>query len=186
MLVKAKKTFIGAEGYVRVGDVIEVQDQRAKDLKQNGLVDDAPVGAKASPAASNKKGPPLSNKAAKYMANTPQIISDEITLAHLHADAGPESDLIALYISAATQQAVDFLGRNVYATDADMAAAVLAKTADDDPIVANDSIRAAILLILGKLYAYREDVVVGSAATVVELPFGARQMLFPYRVGLGV
>lgn len=53
-----------------------------------------------------------------------------------------------------------------------------------DGIVINPSIAAACLLITGNLFANREDVVVGSIATV--LPMGSRALLFPYRVGLGV
>lgn len=42
----------------------------------------------------------------------------------------------------------------------------------------------AILLIVGHLYANREDVVVGAA--VAELPQGSKALLWPYRRGLGV
>lgn len=51
-------------------------------------------------------------------------------------------------------------------------------------IVINPSITAACLLTIGKLYANREDMVTGQ--TAVELPNGARALLHPYRVGLGV
>lgn len=51
-------------------------------------------------------------------------------------------------------------------------------------VVINASITAACLLMLGKLYANREDVVTGQ--TAVELPQGAHSLLWPYRVGLGV
>ncbi|WMJ71308.1 head-tail connector protein [Stenotrophomonas sp. 24(2023)] len=56
---------------------------------------------------------------------------------------------------------------------------------------ANDSIRAAVRLLLGHLYAHREAVVVsvhalppsaGTAAIAVELPFGAAALLDPYRL----
>ncbi|SIQ99977.1 head-tail connector protein [Pseudacidovorax sp. RU35E] len=49
-------------------------------------------------------------------------------------------------------------------------------------IVLNDSIRAAVLLTLGHLFEHREDV----AAALQELPKGARSLLWPYRIGLGV
>ena len=42
------------------------------------------------------------------------------------------------------------------------------------------SIKAAMMLILGHLYEHREDVVVGVSA--VELPQGAQRLLYPYRV----
>lgn len=114
------------------------------------------------------------------------LIATEIALAHLREDAGVADELIALYIDAAVQSALNYMDRKVYATDADMAAAVLAGTAGSDPIVIDGAIKAAILLILGKLYAYREDLVVGTASTVVELPAGSKQLLYPYRIGVGV
>ncbi|SAK65437.1 hypothetical protein AWB80_03073 [Caballeronia pedi] len=120
------------------------------------------------------------------MADPTPIITTEQALAHLREDAGVADDLIALYIGAAIQSASDYLDRKIYATTEDMAAAVLADTAGDDPIVVNDAVRAAILLILGKLYAFREDVVVGTSSSVMELPTGSKQLLFPYRAGLGV
>lgn len=49
-----------------------------------------------------------------------------------------------------------------------------------DGIVVNDSIKAAVLLTVGHLYANREDVVVG--ASVVALPHGADCLLQPFKV----
>ena len=120
------------------------------------------------------------------MADSTPIISIEMALAHLHEDPGVADGLIALYVSASVQSASDYLGRKIYATNDDMTAAVLDGTAGDDPIVINDAVRAAILLILGKLYAFREDVVVGTSSSVMELPSGSKQLLFPYRTGIGV
>ncbi|MCY0385652.1 head-tail connector protein [Robbsia sp. Bb-Pol-6] len=112
------------------------------------------------------------------------VISPEIAAAHLRAEEGDDADLVTLYVSAAVRSAADFLNREIYADTDDMAAAIVAGTAGSDPIVVNDAIRAAILLILGRLYANREDTVVG--ATVFDLPTGSKQLLYPYRVGLGV
>lgn len=53
-------------------------------------------------------------------------------------------------------------------------------------IVINDSIKVAILLVLGNLFENREDVVVGMSVSAVQLPMGSQQLLMPYRVGLGV
>lgn len=119
------------------------------------------------------------------VAATP-IVSLERALDHLREDQGAADDLIGLYINAATQSAADYLGRTLYASDSDMQAAITAGVAGDSPLVANDLIRAAILLGIGKLYAFREDVVVGTATSVMDLPGGAKSLLFPYRVGLGV
>lgn len=85
------------------------------------------------------------------------IVSYEIALQHLRASDGtPESDLIKLFIGAASEAACEFLGRKVY-EDADaLSAAILDGSTGADPILLNDSIRAAVLLILGHLYANRE------------------------------
>lgn len=50
-------------------------------------------------------------------------------------------------------------------------------------IVINPQIEAAMLLTLGHLFENRQDVQQGA---VEQLPIGAEQMLFPFRVGLGV
>ena len=50
-------------------------------------------------------------------------------------------------------------------------------------IVINPQIEAAMLLTLGHLFENRQDVQQGS---VEQMPIGAEQMLFPFRVGLGV
>ncbi|MEK6386823.1 MAG: head-tail connector protein [Paraburkholderia tropica] len=120
------------------------------------------------------------------MADVTPVISMELALAHLREDAGVADALIQTYVNAATKSAATFLNRSVYGSDEDMQAAIDAETAGDDPIVADDVIRAAILLTLGKLYAYREDVVAGTSTSVMELPGGAKALLFPYRTGLGV
>lgn len=51
-------------------------------------------------------------------------------------------------------------------------------------IVVTSTIKAAILLICGSLYANRENDVVG--ASVAQLPTGAFSLLQPYRVGMGI
>jgi Phage gp6-like head-tail connector protein len=116
-------------------------------------------------------------------------MTDIVTLdqakSHLRVDGDDEDDLIAIYLAAAIQSAMNYLDRQVFANEADMASAVTAATAGDDPIVATPPMLAAILLILGKLYLFREDVVTGTAATVQELPSGSRALLTPYRVGMG-
>ncbi|WJF92177.1 head-tail connector protein [Paraburkholderia bonniea] len=120
------------------------------------------------------------------MTSPTPVIPTAQALAHLREDAGVADELIALYVNAAVQSASDYLGRKIYANADDMAAAVVAGTAGDDPLVGNDAVRAAILLILGKLYAFREEVVAGTSSSVMVLPCGSTQLLFPYRVGLGV
>src|SRR5690606_31052873 len=88
------------------------------------------------------------------------------------------------YLSAAESAAMEFLNRTLYETSDEMADAVLAGTAGTDPMLVNNHIRAGILLILGDLYANREDTVIGTISSA--LPRGANSLLWPYRVGLGV
>lgn len=113
------------------------------------------------------------------------LLTFDQALAHLRCepDQVDASDL-ALKMSAAEQLACEHMGRSIYATPADLAAAVLDGTAGTGPMVCTDLMRAAMLLILGHLWANREDVVVG--ASVAELPGGALALLHPYRTGLGV
>jgi hypothetical protein len=51
-------------------------------------------------------------------------------------------------------------------------------------MVINDAIVSACLLILGNLYANREDVVIGTISSV--LPKGSSSLLTPYRIEMGV
>lgn len=55
-----------------------------------------------------------------------------------------------------------------------------------DGMVLNDAVRSAILLTFGHLYRNREDVITGASAAAVQLPFGARALLWPHRKGLGI
>lgn len=97
---------------------------------------------------------------------------------HLRVDDSAEDGLITMWIGAAEQAAANFLNRAIYESPADMAA-------DDTGVVANDAIKAAILLILGDLYAHREDTVATSGVAPVTLPQGSTWLLQPYRTGLG-
>jgi hypothetical protein len=47
-------------------------------------------------------------------------------------------------------------------------------------IVVNETIRAAILFMVGHLYVNREEVVVGQYAGATQIPAGARRILEPY------
>lgn len=109
----------------------------------------------------------------------------EIEQARAHVLSAPHDDSqLTLYVGAAEDAAEAFLNRKVY-EDADaLAAAVLDGSAGDDPMVVNDAIRAAILLITGHLYRNREEVITGTITA--QIPMGAHSLMWPYRVGLGV
>lgn len=101
-----------------------------------------------------------------------------------HCRAEPDDDsLLTVYADAAEQAAQDFLNRRVYADADALAEAVLDGSAGCDPMVVNDAIKAAILLLTGHLYRNREAV---TGESVNELPLGVHSLLWPHRVGLGV
>lgn len=102
---------------------------------------------------------------------------------HVRAEEG-DREHVELLLAAAEDSAAQFMNRRFYGDPDILAAAVLDGTAGSDPILLNPSVRAACLLILGSLYANREDVVVGVTSTA--LPLGSRALLTPYRVGWGV
>ncbi|GGI16438.1 head-tail connector protein [Oxalicibacterium faecigallinarum] len=112
------------------------------------------------------------------------IIDIEIAKNHLRVDDGDDGDLIQMYLDGAEDAAEQFLNRRVF-KDADaLQAAVIAGNAGELPIVMTPSMKNAVLLILGDLYANREDTVIGTI--VASLPRGAQALLQPYRVQMGV
>lgn len=114
-------------------------------------------------------------------------MADLVTIeqARKHVSATPyHDDQLAVYIGAATEYAQEFLNRRVYSDQVTLDAAVTADSAGDRPMVVNDAIRAAILLLIGHLFANREAVVTGTIAT--QVPMGVHALLWPYRIGLGV
>ena len=110
------------------------------------------------------------------------IPTDE-AMQHVRAE-DDDREHVELLLAAAEDSASQFMNRRFYGNTEALAAAALDGTAGPDPILINASVRAACLLILGSLYANREDVVVG--VTSSELPMGSRSLLTPYRVGWGV
>lgn len=111
------------------------------------------------------------------------LVTTEQALAHVRADADEDIDI---YLEAAEQKSLDFLGRNVYATPEAMEAAVMAGMGGTAPMVVNASIKAAILLTFGHLYRNREAVLTGTSAAAVKIPLGAEEFLWPHRSGLGI
>jgi hypothetical protein len=95
---------------------------------------------------------------------------------HLRASGDDEDAIISLYLSAAEDAAQQFLGRKVYAG--------AVPVADLTGISLNASVEAAVLLMVGSLYAMRENEVIG--LSVAQLPMGAHALMQPYRCGMGV
>ncbi|ARU04750.1 hypothetical protein CCO03_08730 [Comamonas serinivorans] len=101
------------------------------------------------------------------------LVTLEQAKEHLRVDGNDEDDLIQLKLDAAHEQAVQYLNRSVYDTQAEVDAAV----DEDRPMVVNASVKTAILLTLGHLYANRET---------ADIPDGARALLTPWRIHWGV
>jgi hypothetical protein len=111
------------------------------------------------------------------------VISMTIVRHHLR-DPDDDNAYLELLIEAAEGQAMDYLNRRFYADQQALDEAVAGGDAGDYPMVINKQIKAACLLILGHLYANREDVVTGTIAT--EMPKGSEALLTPHRIGWGV
>ncbi|WP_417282655.1 head-tail connector protein [Comamonas sp.] len=99
--------------------------------------------------------------------------------AHLRVMHSHEDSDIQLKLKAATRMALAYLDRDVYATQQDLDDAVAAGTARTCPLLATDDdmemVRAGILLLLGDLYANREEVVTGTITS--QLQTGAKACL---------
>jgi hypothetical protein len=109
----------------------------------------------------------------------------DVDVAMLHLGANEERRcMVELYLNAAVRVAENYMQRRVYRDTDALTAAVLDGTAGGDPIVIEPDILAAVLLILGHLNENHEDSVTGT--TAVPLPMGARTLLHPHRVKLGV
>ncbi|MFF7859693.1 head-tail connector protein [Pseudomonas monteilii] len=106
------------------------------------------------------------------------------TARHHLRDPDDDDEYLELLIEAAEGQAMDYLNRRVYVDQQALDDAVAAGDAGESPMVSNRQIQAACLLILGHLYANREDVVTGTIAT--EIPRGSVALLTPHRIGWGV
>lgn len=105
-----------------------------------------------------------------------------------HLQSEPYDDTEDEYVtqvlwSAAEGFAQDFLNRRVYGTQQELEDAQLDQTAGLMAMVATPAYVMACLLMVGHLYKNREAV---SDVQQFEMPMGARSLLWPLRVGLGV
>jgi len=110
------------------------------------------------------------------------FVSLEQVKGHLRILGDDENRELELYRNAAEHAAMQFIGRNVYDNAADLPQASEVETAPE-PLLANDDIRAAVLLTVGYLYRNREDTLTAVSAP---LAMGSRWLLLPYRIGMGV
>lgn len=129
----------------------------------------------------------------------------EVAMHHLRADDDDSAD-VQRKLDAAEEIAAQYMGRTIY-EDADALSVGIEQAGEQinamlsvggghidldnshayhdalmqkRGVVMNPAIEAGVLLILGTLYAHREDVTVGFSAT--ELPIAATHRLQPYRI----
>lgn len=113
-------------------------------------------------------------------------VSSTILWRHLQSepfDTAEEEYVTEMLWPAAEGFAQDFLNRRVFGTVAELEEAQLDQTAGFGAIVAPPQYIMACLLILGHLYKNREAV---TDTVQFEMPMGARALLWPHRICLGV
>lgn len=109
------------------------------------------------------------------------IVDATLVKGHLRLDDDTDDDaLVLVYQDAAEEAATEYLGRNVYATQPEVDAAV--SNGDADAMLANASFTAAVLYAVAAMYNKRED----ATADVSQFPQESRRFLDPFRVGQGV
>lgn len=113
------------------------------------------------------------------------VYADDTALGVAKAAAPGELDTAIAAYESAMAAAEALPGETAIAADIQTAGhgllrAKVAHRQAMDGMVVNEAVKAAVLLIVGSLYAQREDVVVG--VSVAQLPNGAEWLLAPYKV----
>lgn len=110
------------------------------------------------------------------------IIELSVAKQHLRIDESDEDTIVQLYLDAAEEVASEYIGRKFFKDATCLEQAIANDTSLDSPIVINNSITTAVLLITGHLYMNREAVTPG---VLTEMPLGAIHLLQPFRINLG-
>lgn len=100
------------------------------------------------------------------VTETGPLFSLEEAKQHLRVDFDDDDALIEIYASAAVSRALQYCNLAVV-------------PAGDLPVAA---FRAAALMLLGDLYAYRETGQVGSVSSPIQVSASIQALLDPYRV----
>ncbi|VVM43985.1 hypothetical protein PS623_00402 [Pseudomonas fluorescens] len=111
------------------------------------------------------------------------VISMAIARHHLR-DPEDDDEYLQLLLDASESRAADYLNRRFFPDAGSLETAIAQGEAGRAPMLINPAIQAACLLILGHLYANREEVVTGTIATA--LPMASTSLLTPHRVGWGI
>lgn len=100
------------------------------------------------------------------------LVTLEAAKLHLRVDHSAEDALIASQVAAAYRAIETKLFRRIYPTPADVIVAQ-----DETGIVVDATLNAAVLMLVGHLYANREA---AAAVAVVEVPMGVEWLIEGY------
>ncbi|WP_338494289.1 head-tail connector protein [Erwinia aphidicola] len=105
------------------------------------------------------------------------MIEMSIIKAHcrIEPDFTDDDNLLGIYSGAASRYVQTWTRRKLYQLNTDPG-----YSTDEDRLLLDDDIRAAMLLLIGHWYANRETVGVGVSTT--EVPFAVEALLQPYRI----
>lgn len=105
------------------------------------------------------------------------MLDQNVVKQHCRIDTDFTGDdaLLTLYTGAAARYVQTWTRRTLYEKEDSHG-----YVDDPAPILLNDDVKAAMLLLIGHWYANRESVVVGQ--TVAEVPFAVEALLQPYRI----
>ncbi|MBY0633754.1 head-tail connector protein [Enterobacter sp. NIC22-4] len=93
----------------------------------------------------------------------------------IDTDFSGDDALLILYAGAAARYVQTWTRRTLYENQSSLGYAD-----DPEPILLNDDVKAAMLLLIGHWYANRESVAIGQ--TVAEVPLAVESLLQPYRI----
>jgi hypothetical protein len=103
----------------------------------------------------------------------------DLSLIKSHCRVDPDftgdDALLTIYAGAAARYVQSWTRRTLYQNATDPGFAT-----DEDALLLDDDIRAAMLLCIGNWYANREAAVIGD--TAVALPLAVEDLLQPYRI----
>lgn len=105
------------------------------------------------------------------------MVDLDVVKQHCRIDTDFTGDdaLLTLYTGAAARYVQTWTRRTLYEKE-DSPGYV----DDPEPILLNDDVKAAMLLLIGHWYANRESVVIGE--TVAQVPLAVEALLQPYRI----
>jgi len=117
------------------------------------------------------------------------IISLDHARLQCRVDGAYDDLFLTDLVDSAQEHVQDILNRKIYATQADLDAAVLAGTSTlnpiypTPPIVITPTIRRAMLMLVAHWYDVREAVAPGTSS---EVPYSVSNLLWSKRIGVGV